>query len=194
MTAIATPGLWTPGRDGIPNIEIPGHATPGEIFGRILDKLRRGGTPELDRARDATILHMAGFSNAAELDVLDTVFGDHGSIQLYTAPTYLSLTTVAVAETDTAGTLTEANYTGFARKSIAAADMSAASAGAKTNGNTLTFANCTAGTSTIIGWAVVTTSSGAGTVIVFGTCTSTVISTTQTPPTVNAGALSVTLD
>jgi hypothetical protein len=136
---------------------------------------------------------MAGFSDATELLVLDSVFGD-GTTNLFTAPTYLALTTVAVAETDTAATITEANYTGYARKALAAADMSAAAAGSKTNSAAQVFAGCTAGTSTVIGWAVVSTASGAGTVIMFGTCTSTVISTTQTPPQVAASGLVANLD
>ena len=92
-------------------------------------------------------LEMAGFSNAQELEVLDSVFGDHASINLNAAPTYLALTTSAVGETDTGASLVEAAYTGYARKSIAAADMSAASGGSKTNSALLTFADCTAGSS-----------------------------------------------
>lgn len=177
----------------VPHIELPRIVLPGEkVFDHVIEGLRTG-KGALEEARRKLIDFMAGFSDTAEVDVLDSVFGDHASIQLYTAPTYLALTTVAVTEVMTGSTITEANYTGYARKSIAATDMAAASAGAKSNSNTLTFANCTAGTSTVIGWAVCTASS-AGNVIVYGTCTSTVISTTQTPATIAVGALSVTLD
>lgn len=178
----------------VPHIELPGIALPGdEVFERVAKGLREG-KGALRHARDKVIDFMAGFSDAQELVVLDSVFGD-GSTNLNTAPTYLALTTVAVTESMTGATITEATYTGYARCSIAAADVSAAAAGSKTNGNALTFANCTSGTSTIIGWAVCTTSgSGTGAVIVYGTCTSTVISTTQTPATVAAGGLVVTLD
>ena len=138
-------------------------------------------------------LSMAGFSNFMEIEVLNSVFGDHATINLFTAPTYLALTTTAVGETDTGSTLTEANYTGYARKAIAAADMSAASAGSKTNSNALTFAACTASSSTVIGWAQCSAST-AGEIGVFGTCTSTVISTTQTPATVAIGGLVANLD
>lgn len=176
-----------------PHIELPGVALPGdEVFERILDKLREG-KGAFEDARRKIISYMAGFSDAAEIDVLDTIFGDHASIQLYAAPTYLALTTVAVTESMTGSTITEAAYTGYARRSIAAADMAAAAAGAKANGNQLQFAACTAGSSTVIGWTTCTAST-AGAVIVFGTCTSTVISTTQTPATIAVGALSVTLD
>lgn len=135
---------------------------------------------------------MAGFSNAVENKILDHVFGD--GTYTVTAPTYLALTTAAVLETDTAASITEANYTGYARLAVAAADMSAAASGSKTNSNPLTFAACTAGTSTVIGFAIVSTSSGAGDVILFGTLPSVTISTTQTPATVAIGALVATLD
>jgi len=175
-----------------PGIYVP---SPKEIWDSIRGGLSLEGlkATSVSKPQGPTIDLMAGFADATELLVLDSIFGD-GSTNLFTAPTYLALTTVAVGETDTAGSITEANYTGYARKSIAAADMSAAAAGSKTNGNALTFANCTAGSSTVIGWGVVSSSSGAGTLIVFGTCTSTVISTTQTPPNVAAGALVVNLD
>lgn len=183
MTAIACP-----------HIELPaGLALPGEeVFDRILDKLRHG-TGAFEDARRAVISFMAGFSDAAEIDVLDSVFGDHASINLYAAPVYIALTTVAVTESMTGSTITEANYTGYARKALAAADMGAAAAGAKANTAQQQFAACTAGSSTVIGWATCTAASAGG-VIVFGTCTSTVISTTQTPATVAVGALSVALD
>ena len=70
---------------------------------------------------------MPGLSDATELLVLDSLFGD-GTTNLFTAPTYLALTTVAVTEADTAATITEANYTGYARKALAAADLSPAAA------------------------------------------------------------------
>lgn len=179
----------------VPHIGLPaGPLTGDEVFGRIRDGLRRGLSSEDSawaRLRDKLIV-FAGFSNFEENEVLDTIFGD-GAVNLNTAPTYLALTTGAVAETDTGSTLVEAAYTGYARKAVAAADMGPASAGAKANSATITFAACTGGTSTVIGWAQCT-SLTTGNVIVFGTCTSTVISTTQTPATVAIGALSVTLD
>jgi len=137
-------------------------------------------------------LDKVGFSNAAELIVLDSVLNDH-TTNLYTTP-HLALTTVAVGETDTGATLTEAAYTGYARKAIAAADLSPAAAGSKTNSAALIFAACTAGSAVVIGWAVVNSAAGAGDVILFGTCTSTTISTTQTPPQVAAGVLIANLD
>jgi hypothetical protein len=131
------------------------------------------------------------FSNYLENAVLDHIFGD-GTLTI-TAPVYLALCTSVPADSDTGSTIAEATYTGYARKSIAAADMSAAASGSKTNSSAITFAACTAGTSTIIGWAVCDAST-AGNVLVKGSCTSTVVSTTQTPATIAISGLVVTLD
>lgn len=138
---------------------------------------------------------MPGFSNAAELVVLDAIVGD-AVTNLWGPPVYLALTTAAVGETDTSASLVEANYTGYARLAVGAADFAAAAAGQKQNSSQLTFANCTAGTSTIIGWALcnVAGTGAVGTVIMYGTCASTVISTTQTPATVAVNALTLQLD
>ncbi len=139
---------------------------------------------------------MAGFSDAVEKKILDHITGKTSWASPTANGLYLALTTVAVGETDTAGTLTEASYTGYARKQIVPADMSAAAGTTAETHNTPveTFAACTAGSSTVIGWALCSSSSGAGDVVMFGTCPSTVISTTQTPATVAASALSLTLD
>lgn len=107
----------------------------------------------------------------------------------------LALTTVVPTDASTGASITEAGYTGYARKVIAGSDLSTASAGEIHNVNVLTFAACTASSSTVIGWAICDSSStGAGNAISWGTVTSTVISTTQTPATVAASALSGTQD
>lgn len=134
---------------------------------------------------------MAGFSDAVENKVLDHVFGD--GTYTVTSPVYLALTTVAVTDSMTGSTITEANYTGYSRLAINATDMNAASGGSKTNGNALTFPACTAGSSTVIGFAICSASTG-GDVILYGTLPSVTISTTQTPATIAVGALTATLD
>lgn len=166
----------------VPRLEMPRAKSVRDLLEGVRGKLRGIG------------FMMAGFSDAQELAVLDSVFGD-GATNLNTAPTYLALCTAAVGETDTGATLVEATYTGYARKALAAADLSAAAAGAKTNSAVQTFAACSGGSSTVTNWAVCTTSgTGTGEVVVFGTCTSTTISTTQTPASVAASGLNVTLD
>lgn len=134
---------------------------------------------------------MASFSDYWENKVLDATFGDPDVT--ITAPTYLALCTTVPTDSSTGSSIVEANYTGYARKSIADTDMSAAASGSKTNSNAITFAACTSGSSTVIGWALCDASS-AGNVLCWGTATSTVISTTQTPATVAVGGLVVTLD
>lgn len=135
---------------------------------------------------------MASKSDYWENAILDGAFGDPTTPTI-TAPTYLALCTVVPTDSSTGSTITEASYTGYARKSIAAADMSAASAGSKTNANAITFAACTSGSSTIIGWALCDAST-VGNILYWGTTTSTVISTTQTPATVAVGGLVVNED
>lgn len=136
---------------------------------------------------------MPGMSNGVEVKVLEHLVAKT-SYTMPTSPLYLALVTVTVAETDTAATITEANYTGYARKSVAGTDWGSASAGQIANANAITFAACTAGTSTVIGFALVTSSSGAGDIQAFGTLTSFVVSTTQTPVNFAAGALVITAD
>lgn len=139
------------------------------------------------------IFGAASFSVDASKKVLDHIFNDG----TYAAPTpYLALCTTVPDDTKTGSTIVEANYTGYARLAIAAGDMSAATGtttASKTNSAALTFAACTAGSSTVIGFAICDAAT-VGNVIGWGTATSTVISTTQTPPTIAIGGLVVTHD
>lgn len=134
---------------------------------------------------------MASKSDYLENKVLDHCLGD-GS---FTMPTgvYLALCTAVPTDASTGSTITEANYTGYARKQINASDLSAASSGSKTNSAAITFADCTAGSSTVIGFAICDASSG-GNVLYWGTVTSKTIDTSNTPATVAIGSLVVTED
>lgn len=133
----------------------------------------------------------AGYSDATELLILAADTG--GTAYGETSPTFMALVTVAVTDADTGSTITEAGYTGYARKSVANSDFNAASAGAHTNLNAITFAAATASTSTVVGFArcVAATVSR---LIRFGTCASTVVSATNTPASFAASAYSDTLD
>lgn len=135
----------------------------------------------------------ASFSDYLENKVLDHVLGKTS----FTMPSTVALALLTVTPTDasTGATVTEAGYTGYARKAVAASDLNAAASGSSSNLNAITFNACTASSSTVIAWALLDSSStGAGNILVWGTATSTVISTTQTPATVAAGGLVVTLD
>lgn len=190
MSAIALPRLWTPVDAGA--VWTPGRETPLGMLERVLHHLRHPRSQAAERARELVLF--AGFSDTAEIDVLNSVFDKHASINLYATP-FLALTRAAVADVDTGTTIAanEANYTGYGRLAIPTSSMNSAGASGISNSQTLTFPNCTAGSSSVIGWAVITASTG-GFVVVYGSCSPTTINTTQTPPTVAAGALSVSLD
>ena len=136
---------------------------------------------------------MASKSDYLELAILDHVMSDGA----FTEPAniYMALTTVIPTDVMTGATITEATYTGYARKEILATDLSAAAAGSKTNSAAITFAACTAGSSTIVGFVIndsVTT--GAGNNLYWGTTTSKVIDVNNTPPTIAVGGLVITED
>lgn len=134
----------------------------------------------------------AGYSDATELLILDPENGK-GSAYTETAPWFMAAVTVAITDADTGSTITEANYTGYARKSVAAADMNAASAGAATNANAITFAACTALTSAVIGFGKCAAST-VGRLIKYGTCATVNVSSTQTPLQFGVGTLTTSLD
>lgn len=134
---------------------------------------------------------MASKSDYLENKVLDHCLGD-GSFTM-PAAVYLALCTVVPTDASTGATITEANYTGYARKQIAASDLSAAASGSKTNSAAITFADCTAGSSTVVGFAIVDASTN-GNILYWGTVTSKTIDTSNTPATVAIGALVVTED
>ena len=105
----------------------------------------------------------------------------------------------ALPSTSGGNNIVEANFTGMARYSMANTAWNSPTAGGAgvassiTNNGTMTMAACSGGSSTVIAWALVDQASSSGNVIAWGSCTSVVISTTQTPPTVANAALSITL-
>lgn len=143
----------------------------------------------LHRTLKDYIVFMGGFSNTAELEVLDATTG--GTAYGGVTPLKLSLVTVAVTDSDDATTITKANYTGYADINVANADWNAASAGAKTNVNALAFAACTAGSSSVIGFALWRSSDNK--ILMYGTTATLAVSAGITP-SFAAGALSLGLD
>lgn len=133
------------------------------------------------------------FSDAYEIILLDAE-NQKASITA-AAPWFMALVeTTAVTDADTGSTLDEPDYTGYARKSVAAADMNAGAgtSGSVTNANAIIYAACTAGTDTAIGFAHCVAAT-VGVMRKFGTCSSTVISTTQTPAQFAAAAYTTTI-
>lgn len=133
------------------------------------------------------------YSQTTERDVLTAITG---GTALSVAGCFLALVTTAVVNTDTSASIVEVSYTTYARVDIHA------SFGAASGGNPatiasnapITFAAVTAGGGAIIGFAGCATSgiASAGRLNFYGTCTSVTVSTTQTPPTIASGALTVT--
>lgn len=133
----------------------------------------------------------ASIGNAVENKVLDHLTNQTS----YTMPTpYLALWTSTLDDTSTAATAGELTYTTYARQAISTTNMAPAATGSVSNDVAITFPAVTAGGGTVTFWMLASSSSGAGDSIVWGTATSTVISTTQTPPTVAIGGLVITLD
>lgn len=128
-------------------------------------------------------------------DFLENKVADHISGKTsYTMPAniYAALCTVTILDSHTGTTITEATYTGYARKQVAAADWNASSAGVVTNANAVTFAACTAGTSTVIGVAFCDALT-VGNLLYYSDVTSHVIDSSNTPATCAIGAISITL-
>lgn len=92
---------------------------------------------------------MAGsLSDYAELKVLDHIVGKTS----FTLPTaYVALFTAAPTD---AGGGTEVSGGSYARKATTGADWNAASAGATSNANTITFATATAAWGTVVAFAL----------------------------------------
>jgi hypothetical protein len=192
---LAAPELWTPG----------GHFhSYGEAIRRALGAPVGGLFVEGWNPRGINVLF--NIADVAAAKILDHLNGKT-SYTLVT-PNYVALLTGTALQADTGVTITttnnvEANYTSYARLSLAASDYNAAAAGAHPPNATMTmpvaqktWPACTGSTSTVTNWCIVlgtaVTRGNAGDVTFFGTCTSTVISTTQTPPTVAAGGFTLT--
>jgi hypothetical protein len=135
---------------------------------------------------------LSGFSRKTAAGVLGHTWGKTELAK--PAKVYLALCTVVPTNSSTGATITEATgATGYARKEVPAASIATAAEGATSSIETnaeLVFAAISAGSATVVGWALVDSPTvGEGNVVMWGTCTSTVISSTQTPPTVAAKAL-----
>lgn len=133
---------------------------------------------------------MAGASDYLENKLLDHITGKTS----YTMPTaYVALLTATPNDASTGATITEANYTTYARVTTSGATWNAASGGSVTNAAAITFPVCSAGTSTVTHFAILDSGTiGAGNVLAWGTC-SLAISAGITPQFA-ASALTLTLD
>lgn len=139
----------------------------------------------------------AGWTDVVENRIIDWE-NQKTAMPALVAPWFMCLVILALTDTDTPTTARDGThiptYTGYAEKSVAAADMNAASGGSAANANAITFAACTAGSSTIVGFGNKETNGTTGDLRKYGTCASTTVSTTQTPATFNAGAYTTSAD
>lgn len=156
----------------------------------------RTGHRQLPAALRGPLAGGSQFSDAYEIILLDAE-NQKASITA-AAPWYMALSILAFNDADTGTTADDGShiptYTGYARKSVAAADMNAGAgtSGSVTNANAIIFAACTAGSSTIVAFAHCSAAT-TGTLRKYGTCSSTTVSTTQTPAQFAAGAYTTTI-
>lgn len=145
---------------------------------------------------------MAGFSNTTESNILQLILNatawanvaDNASSSPFTN-WYVALHTADPGDTGTA-TTSESAYTSYARVAVARTSGGWTISGTTqvANAGTITFPACTGSTSTITHFSLVTTSSGAGTILFSGTVTPNLAVSNGITPSFAAGALVATLD
>jgi len=133
------------------------------------------------------------FSNTAETAVLQYVFQGTNVSWDANSDLYIALYTADPGETGSAVT-NEATYGGYARVVLTRASDFSVSGNQVSNANLEQFAACSSGSNTITHAAIVTSSSGAGTIIVRAALNSSISVSTGVQPQFAAGALSFTLD
>lgn len=133
-------------------------------------------------------------SNTFETDILAYIFNATALPAGYAGPFYIALHTADPGEAGTAVT-SEATYTGYARVSVARTSGGwTVASGVATNAAIIAFPQCTAGSNTITYWSIVTTSSGAGTILYSGALTASLAISAGITPAIAAGAATVTED
>jgi len=133
------------------------------------------------------------FSNTAETAILDYIFKGTNVSWDGNTDLYIALYTADPAETGSA-TTNEATYGDYARIALTRSTDFTVSGNSVSNTNLEQFAACTSGSNTITHAAIVTSSSGAGTIIVRAALNSSISVSTGVQPQFAAGALSFTLD
>jgi hypothetical protein len=133
------------------------------------------------------------FSNSAETSVLEQVFVGTALPWNGNTNLWIALYTADPGEAGTAVT-NEATYGGYARVTLTRASDFTVSGNQITNANLEQFAQCTSGSNTITHAAIVTTSSGAGTIIVRAQLNTSIPVSTGIQPQFAANSLTFTLD
>lgn len=133
------------------------------------------------------------FSNSAETSINSYIFAGTNVPWDGNTSLYLALHTADPGEAGTAVT-SEANYTGYARVDLTRASDFTITGATVSNANLEQFPVCSGGSSICTHVSIVTTASGAGTIIVSGALNSSVTVSTGIQPQFAAGALVFTLD
>ena len=134
---------------------------------------------------------MPGFSDYAELKVLDFLFGS--AQPALPATWYLAL--CSAMPDDTTVNPTEGSYGGYARLAVTndTGSWSAAASGQKKNKIALNFATCVSGSGTIVGFAICDAVSN-GTVWAYGSLVTNKIISTGDVPQFAANDIVINLD
>lgn len=133
------------------------------------------------------------FSNTSETAINNYIFAGTAVSWAANTDLWLALHTADPGEAGTAVT-SEATYGAYARIALVRSTDFTVSGNTVSNTSLAQFAACTSGSNTITHASVVTTSSGAGTIIVRAALSSSITVTTGVQPQFAAGALSFTLD
>lgn len=133
------------------------------------------------------------FSNTAETAVLNYIFVGTNVSWDGNTDLYLALYTADPGEAGTA-TTNEAAYTSYARVAVTRATDFTVSGNQLSNTNLEQFPQCTGGSETITYAAIVTSASGAGTIIVRAALNTSIPVSTGIQPQFAASALTFTLD
>lgn len=131
-------------------------------------------------------------SNYLENKVLDHCMGKTA----FTMPStvYAALCVNPVTDADTGSTISEASYTGYARILVDPSDLNAATDGEMTNAEDLVWPDVEAGTDVVVAIAFCDAATGGNVLYYDGDIGNVEVSTTQSPPTLRAGALVITED
>lgn len=133
------------------------------------------------------------FSNSAETSVLQQIFVGTALPWNSNTDLWIALYTSDPGEAGTAVT-NEASYGGYARVTLTRASDFTVSGNQISNANLEQFAQCTSGSQTITHAAIVTSSSGAGTIIVRAALNTSIPVSTGIQPQFAANSLVFTLD
>lgn len=133
------------------------------------------------------------FSNTAETAVLNQIFVGTATSWNGATDLYLALHTADPGEAGSA-TTSEATYGSYARVTLTRASDFTISGSTVSNANLEQFPQASSGSETITHASIVTSSSGAGTIIVTAALNSSILVSTGIQPQFAANALSWSLD